>query len=166
MNTDELKHLQPSCRSAALLTNDERIHWLRQERWIQYPRAQRVLDRLMELVDYPPRDRFALLAGACPYGALRTTRANSRIRSPKVSETSFYFPAFFCFAQRALTAATILARPSADILRFLATGAAVALALPGVRLTVVPAYRALACCRRAISPSSSASIFLVSICEP
>jgi hypothetical protein len=36
MNPDELKHLQPSCRSAALLTSDERIHWLRQERWIQY----------------------------------------------------------------------------------------------------------------------------------
>lgn len=61
MNSDELKHLQPSCRSAALLTNDERIHWLRQERWIQYPRAQRVLDRLMELVDYPPRDRMPAL---------------------------------------------------------------------------------------------------------
>jgi Bacterial TniB protein len=61
MNPDELKHLQASCRSAALLTNEERIHWLRQERWIQYPRAQRVLDRLMELVDYPPRDRMPAL---------------------------------------------------------------------------------------------------------
>ena len=73
MNTDELKHLQPSCRSAALLTNDERIHWLRQERWIQYPRAQRVLDRLMELVDYPPRDRMPALViyGATGMGKTR-----------------------------------------------------------------------------------------------
>lgn len=60
MNT-ELTHLQPSCRSAALLTNDERIHWLRQERWIQYPRAERILERLMELVDYPPHDRMPAL---------------------------------------------------------------------------------------------------------
>jgi hypothetical protein len=73
MNPDELKHLQPSCRSAALLTNDERIHWLRQERWIQYPRAQRVLDRLMELVDYPPRDRMPALViyGATGMGKTR-----------------------------------------------------------------------------------------------
>jgi len=73
MNPDDLKHLQPSCRSAALLTNDERIHWLRQERWIQYPRAQRVLDRLMELVDYPPRDRMPALViyGATGMGKTR-----------------------------------------------------------------------------------------------
>jgi hypothetical protein len=66
MNTDEFMHLQPSCRSAALLTSEERIHWLRQERWIQYPRAERVLDRLMELVDYPPHDRMPALVN---YGA-------------------------------------------------------------------------------------------------
>src|SRR5260370_7283670 len=61
MNIGELAHLQPSCRSAALLTDDERVHWLRQEGWIQYSRAQRILDRLMELVDYPPRDRMPAL---------------------------------------------------------------------------------------------------------
>jgi Cdc6-like AAA superfamily ATPase len=73
MNTDELKHLQPSCRSGALLTNDERIHWLRQERWIQYPCAQRVVDRLMELVDYPPRDCMPALViyGATGMGKTR-----------------------------------------------------------------------------------------------
>jgi hypothetical protein len=74
-----------------------------------------------------------------------------------------YFAAFFCLAQRALTAATILARPSGDILRFFATGADVALGLPGLRFAVVPVNRSLACCRRAISTSSSASIFLISI---
>jgi hypothetical protein len=42
-------------------TNEERIHWLRQERWIQYPRAERILDRLMELIDYPPHDRMPAL---------------------------------------------------------------------------------------------------------
>ena len=66
MTAEELTHLQPSCRNAALLSNDERIHWLRQERWIQYPRAERILDRLMDLVDYPPRDR---MPGLVIYGA-------------------------------------------------------------------------------------------------
>ena len=61
MNPGELSYLQPACREAALLSNDERIHWLRQERWIQYPRAERILERLMDLVDYPPRDRMPCL---------------------------------------------------------------------------------------------------------
>jgi hypothetical protein len=38
MTVGELGHLKPPCREAALLTDAERIHWLRQERWIQYPR--------------------------------------------------------------------------------------------------------------------------------
>jgi hypothetical protein len=61
MTVRELGHLQPPCREAALLSDTERIHWLRQERWIQYPRAERILERLMDLVDYPPRDRMPCL---------------------------------------------------------------------------------------------------------
>lgn len=55
------------------MSNDERIHWLRQERWIQYPRAQRILERLMDLVDYPPRDRMPslLIYGATGMGKTR-----------------------------------------------------------------------------------------------
>jgi hypothetical protein len=57
----------------ALLPDAERIHWLRQERWIQYPRAERILDRLMDLVDYPPRDRMPCLViyGATGMGKTR-----------------------------------------------------------------------------------------------
>jgi hypothetical protein len=73
MNTGEMSHLQPACREAALLSNDERIHWLRQERWIQYPRAERILERLIDLVDYPPRDRMPCLVvyGATGMGKTR-----------------------------------------------------------------------------------------------
>jgi hypothetical protein len=67
MTVDELSHLQPACREAALLTDAERIHWLRQERWIQYPRAERIPERLMDLADYPPRDRIPCLV---IYGAM------------------------------------------------------------------------------------------------
>ena len=73
MTVAELGHLQPPCREAALLPDAERIHWLRQERWIQYPRAERILERLMDLVDYPPRDRMPCLVlyGATGMGKTR-----------------------------------------------------------------------------------------------
>ena len=50
----------------APLSNEERITWIRQQRWIQYPRAKRILERLVDLVDYPPRDRMPCLV---VYGA-------------------------------------------------------------------------------------------------
>ncbi len=57
----EFPHLQPSQQEIAQLSNEERIAWIRQERWIQYPRAKRILERLADLVDYPPRDRMPCL---------------------------------------------------------------------------------------------------------
>jgi hypothetical protein len=57
----EFPHLHPSQHEIAQLSNEERIAWIRQERWIQYPRAKRILDRLAELVDYPPHDRMPCL---------------------------------------------------------------------------------------------------------
>jgi hypothetical protein len=60
--SSEFQHLQASQRAVAKLSNEERIDWIRQERWIQYPRAKRVLERLSELVDYPPRHRMPCLA--------------------------------------------------------------------------------------------------------
>ncbi len=60
MNT-EFPHLQGSQEAVAHLSNEERIAWIRQERWIEYPRAKRILERLSDLVDYPPRDRMPCL---------------------------------------------------------------------------------------------------------
>ena len=57
----ELSHLEGSQRAVARLSNEERIAWIRQERWIEYPRAKRILERLGDLVDYPPRDRMPCL---------------------------------------------------------------------------------------------------------
>jgi len=57
----EFAHLHASQQELAQLSNEERIAWIRQERWIQYPRAKRILDRLTDLVDYPPRDRMPCL---------------------------------------------------------------------------------------------------------
>jgi hypothetical protein len=59
--TSEFPHLHGSQQGLAQLNNDERIAWIRQERWIEYPRAKRILERLSDLVDYPPRDRMPCL---------------------------------------------------------------------------------------------------------
>jgi hypothetical protein len=60
--SSEFGHVQASQRAVAQLSNEERIDWIRQERWIHYPRAKRILERLAELVDYPPRHRMPCLA--------------------------------------------------------------------------------------------------------
>src|SRR6516162_205287 len=57
----EFPHLHPSQHEIAQSSDDERIAWIRQERWIQYPRAKRILQRLADLIDYPPRDRMPCL---------------------------------------------------------------------------------------------------------
>jgi hypothetical protein len=57
----QFAHLHASQQQLAQLGNEERIAWIRQERWIEYPRAKRILERLGDLVDYPPRDRMPCL---------------------------------------------------------------------------------------------------------
>src|SRR5271166_13952 len=63
-------HLLPAFRANALLSAEERIAWIRQARWINYSRADQILARLVELLDYPPRDRMPclLLFGATGMG--------------------------------------------------------------------------------------------------
>jgi hypothetical protein len=77
VNSD-LLHLQTSQQGIAQLSNEERIDWIRQERWIQYPRAKRILERLAELVDYPPRHRMPLL------GHLRLHRHGQNTHHSKI----------------------------------------------------------------------------------
>ena len=69
----DLFHLQPAHRPYALLADAERVDWIRQERWINYTRAEQVLVRLGELLRYPPRHRMPalLLFGATGMGKTR-----------------------------------------------------------------------------------------------
>jgi hypothetical protein len=55
---DEFSHLHAPYRAYALLSASERIQWIRQDRWIHYSRAEQVLNRLSDLLTYPPRDRM------------------------------------------------------------------------------------------------------------
>jgi hypothetical protein len=70
---NDLLHLQPAFRHYAMLPSEERVSWIRQDRWIGYPRADQILKRLQELLSYPPRDRMPclLLFGATGMGKTR-----------------------------------------------------------------------------------------------
>ena len=48
-------------KAMALKEDVERIAWIRQERWIQYGRAEVILQCLADLIEYPPRDRMPSL---------------------------------------------------------------------------------------------------------
>ena len=60
MSTD-FDHLAPECREEAALSSPERIRRIQAERWIGYPRAEQILERLDELLHYPQRDRMPCL---------------------------------------------------------------------------------------------------------
>jgi Bacterial TniB protein len=55
VNDESLSHLHAPYRAYALLSASERIQWIRQDRWIHYPRAEQVLNRLSDLLTYPAR---------------------------------------------------------------------------------------------------------------
>jgi len=59
--TADYEHLAPDCREEAALPDYERIRRIQAERWIGYPRAGLILNRLNDLLDYPQRDRMPCL---------------------------------------------------------------------------------------------------------
>ena len=58
---EDLSHLDTDCRPHARMGVDDRVHWIKQDRWINYVRAERILDRLAELLSYPTRARMPSL---------------------------------------------------------------------------------------------------------
>ena len=66
-----LEALEESC-----LPDEERIRRIRAERWISYVRAEEVLVRMSELLEYPPRDRMPclLLYGSTGMGKTKILR--------------------------------------------------------------------------------------------
>jgi hypothetical protein len=53
-----LDHLHPAYRHHASLPDEERIAWIRSDRWVNFAMAERALQRLEDLLAYPPRDRM------------------------------------------------------------------------------------------------------------
>ena len=59
--SEVLGHLHPDYRPIALLPDDKRIEWIRTERWVGFPKAAGVVERLKTLLDYPKRPRMPCL---------------------------------------------------------------------------------------------------------
>ncbi len=59
--TGEFGHLNPAYQRFASLPDEERIDWIRADRWIGFDQAGLALARLENLLTYPPRDRMPCL---------------------------------------------------------------------------------------------------------
>ncbi len=60
-------HLLGSHQAIASKGSEERIEWIRHDRWINHTRAEQVLSQLSDLLTYPPRSRKpALLIYGAP----------------------------------------------------------------------------------------------------
>ena len=58
MATADLTHLHPSARAVASLDDNQRVHLLHRDRWIDYPRATEAMQRLERLIQTPERQRM------------------------------------------------------------------------------------------------------------
>jgi type II secretory pathway predicted ATPase ExeA len=68
--SEAFSHLFPSSRPVAALSAEERIRRIRADRWVNYPRAEQVLQKLEALLAFPQRARMPnlLLVGASGMG--------------------------------------------------------------------------------------------------
>jgi hypothetical protein len=57
----DFSHLLPSHQRIAAQENQERVEWIRHDRWINHTKAEQVLARLSDLLSYPPRSRMPSL---------------------------------------------------------------------------------------------------------
>tara|TARA_R110001599_G_scaffold463_1_gene2001 strand:- start:1269 stop:2201 length:933 start_codon:yes stop_codon:yes gene_type:complete len=76
----EFAYLDPAYRRYAALPDDERIAWIKADRWIGFNQAGAALARLTALMDYPPRDRMPclLIYGGTGMGKTKIVRKFER----------------------------------------------------------------------------------------
>jgi hypothetical protein len=86
----DLSHLTPAARAAAFLPDDERIHRIRADRWIGYPRALEALDRLDTLLQGPPKQRMPnlLIVGPTNNGKSMIVEKFRRSRAQELGPSS------------------------------------------------------------------------------
>lgn len=80
----EYSHLLPAYRQYAAMGIDERVAWIRADRWLETPDARAALARLEDLLSYPPRDRMPclLLYGDTGMGKTKIIRKFLRDHQP------------------------------------------------------------------------------------
>jgi type II secretory pathway predicted ATPase ExeA len=87
--SNEFEHLSSESREEAHLPSEERIRRIQAERWIGYARAETILGRLDELLQYPQRDRMPclLLHAATGMGKTKLLRKFRRTHPPVFDST-------------------------------------------------------------------------------
>lgn len=80
----EYPHLLPACRQYAEMGTEERVAWIRADRWLETVDAGAALARLEDLLSYPPRDRMPclLLYGDTGMGKTKIIRKFLRDHQP------------------------------------------------------------------------------------
>ncbi|OAV50579.1 transposase [Rhizobium sp. WYCCWR10014] len=80
----EYRHLQPMYQQYAHLGIEERVAWIRADRWLETADARAALARLEDLLSYPPRDRMPclLLYGDTGMGKTKIIRKFLRDHQP------------------------------------------------------------------------------------
>lgn len=56
--SEKFEHLTPKTREQLELSDEDRIYNVRSSRWVGYPRAQKILAKLEDLLDHPKTDRM------------------------------------------------------------------------------------------------------------
>ncbi|MBS0251301.1 MAG: TniB family NTP-binding protein, partial [Proteobacteria bacterium] len=84
------EHLLPSVREVLMLTDAERMSKISLERWILYPKAKMVLERLEELYSWPLRLRMPNMLIIGPTNNGKTTLVTHFMRSRKPWRHSGY----------------------------------------------------------------------------
>ena len=57
----DLSHLAEDYRERAMWADNERIAWIRMDRWLGFPKAENVRTTLDTMLRYPPRTRMPCL---------------------------------------------------------------------------------------------------------
>jgi len=86
----EFLHLYPAARQLAALSSEERIHRIRADRWISYPRAEVALVKLETLMSFPERARMPnlLIVGESGMGKTMIIEKFTRDHPASFDETT------------------------------------------------------------------------------
>jgi type II secretory pathway predicted ATPase ExeA len=86
----EFPHLYPAARTLAALSAEDRIHRIRADRWISYPRAEAALAKLETLMSFPERARMPnlLLVGESGMGKTMIIEKFTRDHAANFDDTT------------------------------------------------------------------------------
>lgn len=76
MSDSDFNHLHPEARLIAVLADEERIERIGQPRWVEYPAASKVSNRIDDLLTQPRSDRMENLLVTARSGAGKTSLIN------------------------------------------------------------------------------------------